>query len=82
MGRKQVLRDPRVHNLLAIANSAGLNLTTEQQSFLDEVTTFNIRARYPDYKNRFYKTATHDFTYTYITKISDFREWLLQKIAG
>ena len=53
---------PQIHNLLKIAESAGLELADDKRSFLDEVTAFNIRARYPDYKNRFYKTANREFT--------------------
>ncbi len=49
---------PQVHQLLKIAESGKLDLTEDQKDFLLEVTTFNIKARYPDYKNRFYKKAT------------------------
>jgi len=45
-------------------------------------TTFNIRARYPDFKNRFHKTATREFTAHYIGKIKEFRQWLLQRIIN
>jgi HEPN domain-containing protein len=44
---------PRIHDLLKIAQNGNLQLTEEQMDFLDEVTTFNIKTRYPDYKNRF-----------------------------
>ncbi|HNR32283.1 MAG TPA: HEPN domain-containing protein [Candidatus Hydrogenedentes bacterium] len=73
---------PRIHNLLKIAQDAGLALTVEQRAFLDEMTTFNIRARYPDYKNRLYKTATQQFTRRYMEQIREFREWLLPKLTA
>jgi hypothetical protein len=73
---------PQIHDLLKIAESAGLELTNEERSFLDTVTAFNIRARYPDYKNRFHKTANQEFTEQYIHKIRDIRQWLLQRITG
>lgn len=73
---------PRVHNLLKIAEGATLELTDDQRLLLDEVTTFNIRARYPDYKDRFYKTANRQFTESYVTKIKEFRQWLLPRIAS
>ncbi|HLB25417.1 MAG TPA: HEPN domain-containing protein, partial [Nitrospirota bacterium] len=43
---------PRSHDLLKIAEKARLDLTEDQKDFLDAVTTFNIKTRYPDYKNR------------------------------
>jgi len=71
---------PRIQNLLKIAEDASLEITDDQRLFLDEVTAFNIRARYPDYKYRFYKTANREFTEGYIEKIREFRQWLLQLI--
>jgi len=62
---------------LRLAEGAGLKLKPEQNAFLEEVTAFNIRTRYPDYKNRFSKTATRDFTEGYIDKVKEFRQWLL-----
>jgi HEPN domain-containing protein len=80
---KNVLADyPHIHDLLKIAENATLVLTNNERSFLDEVTAFNIRARYPDYKNRFYKTANREFTEQYIKKIREFRQWLLHQIKG
>ncbi len=71
---------PHIHQLLRIAEEAGLNLSDEQKDFLLEVTTFNIKARYADYKSRFQKKATGEFAETYIVKIREFREWLQMMI--
>lgn len=71
---------PYIHDLLGIAKKGNLIVTDEQSDFPDEVTTFTIKARYPDYKNRFYKRATGEFTREYITKIKEFQSWLLKKI--
>ncbi len=71
---------PRIHHLLQIAERSGLALSDSQKDFLLEVTTFNLRARYPDYKQRFYKKVTKDFAVQYIRKIKEFRLWLLKKI--
>jgi HEPN domain-containing protein len=72
---------PRIHNLLKLAEDISLDLSVEQRTFLDEVTAFNIRARYPDFKDRFFHTATREFSEAYIGQIREFRKWLLQKIA-
>lgn len=71
---------PYTHDLLSIAKKANLIVTDEQADFLDEVTTFNIKARYPDYKNRFYKRATEEFARVHTTRIKEFRLWLLKEI--
>lgn len=75
------IASPRIHNLLKLAKDAGLELTKEQMLFLDEVTMYNLRARYPDYKDRFFQMATKTYTEDSINKIKEFRQWLLQQIS-
>lgn len=67
---------PYIHDLLRIADKSGLGLSEEQKNFLDTLTSFNIKARYDDYKLRFYKICTKRFAYEYITKIKEFRVWI------
>ena len=71
---------PFTHDLAKLSEKAGLLLTEDQKDLLDEVTTFNIKARYPDYKGRFYKKATKRFAQDYISKIKDFRKWLKKRV--
>jgi len=71
---------PPIHDLTKIAEKANLPLSESQKDFLDEVTTFNIKARYPDYKNRFYRKATKEFTEMYIIRVKEFRQWLINMI--
>ena len=78
--RKVDIDSPQIHNLLKIAEKAQLKLSDDQKMFLDEVTTFNIQARYPDFKNRFYRKATRDFAEKYLLKITEFKEWLVKWI--
>ena len=44
-----------LHNLTRIAELANLELTKEQKADFAMITTFNISARYDDYKQNFYK---------------------------
>ena len=48
------LTPPFIHVLSRLAEKALLTLTEEQKDFLDLVTTFNIKARHPDYKKKCY----------------------------
>jgi HEPN domain-containing protein len=67
---------PLIHNLLRLAENGGLELDEEQKDILVTVTTFNIRARYDDYKLEFYKTCSKEYTETWIKKIKGFRKWI------
>jgi HEPN domain-containing protein len=67
---------PYKHSLSLLAEKAGLELTDEQESFLEIVTDFNIEARYPDIKMSFIKRCTKEYTEDYLNKIKDFFAWL------
>lgn len=71
---------PRVHDLLRLADMSKLKTTEEQKDTLDLITTFNISARYPDYKQSFYKKCNQEFTTSNIEKIKELRICLLSLI--
>jgi HEPN domain-containing protein len=71
---------PRTHDLVKIAFIAGVELDDETLEFLDKVNTFNISARYPDEKLKFYKLCTKEFASHNLTRIKDLRKWLLKII--
>jgi len=71
---------PRTHNLLALAKSTSLSLTQKQEEFLFKVNSFNIEARYPDFKRQFYKLCTKEFASENLTEIRKFYQWLKSRI--
>jgi HEPN domain-containing protein len=71
---------PMIHNLLRIAEKAGLGLTDEQQEFFSTVTGININARYDDYKQSFYRKCTPEFTSIWIEKIKEYRTWIKEQL--
>ena len=71
---------PRLHNLVTLATKADIALERSQKEHLDEITGFNIRARYSDYKHSFYKKCTKEFTQEQIQKIEELRKWLINRL--
>ncbi len=59
---------PRSHDLALLAERAGITTTEEMKDALDLVTTFNINARYPDYRQDFYRKCTAEYTEAAIKK--------------
>jgi HEPN domain-containing protein len=53
---------PRSHNLLYLAEIAGINLNKKNKDFFIKVNRFNMRTRYPDFKFDFYKICTLTYT--------------------
>ena len=71
---------PYIHNLLRLAEMAELKLNDEQTKQLAAVTSFNINARYDDYKQSFKRLCTPEFTMEWINNIKNLRLWMLQQL--
>jgi len=77
----------REHNLLKLAKESGLidSLTNSQQEELLTITSFNIEARYDDYKSRFHATCTPQYVKIWSRKVSvwykDLRKITVQERA-
>jgi HEPN domain-containing protein len=72
---------PHIHNLLRLAEKAGLELTEEKKEQLVTITAFNINARYDDYKSSFKNQCTPEFTTAWIDKLKELRPWIKALIA-
>lgn len=72
---------PFTHNLLKIAREAKVVLSEEQEEFLLEITAYNIRGRYPDYKREFQRTATQEYTEKQLARITEMQKWLVMLIT-
>lgn len=70
---------PFMHDLLRLAEKCRLDLDENQKDILDTITTFNIRARYDDYKMEFHNKCTKDFTEEWINHIKEIRIWLKER---
>ena len=68
---------PRIHDLLRLSEKAALNPNDKQKDQLDLITSFNIAARYPDYKHSFYQKCTPAFTKENLMAIKELKTWLL-----
>jgi HEPN domain-containing protein len=71
---------PLTHDLRRLAEEMNLSLTEERQIQLDSISRFNIRTRYDDYKQSFYKLCTVKFTDEWVSKIKECRSWIRQML--
>lgn len=67
---------PLVHDLVRLAERTGIKLSANQKNELAEISTFNIEARYDDYKLSFFKKANKRFTSKYVNKTRRILTWL------
>jgi HEPN domain-containing protein len=71
---------PFTHNLYRLAELNQLKLNDEQSDWLDEITAFNLNARYDDYKKEFQASCTFEFTSKWIERIKTLRLWIKEKL--
>ncbi len=64
------------HDLLRLARKVELDLSEENQEWLDMITTFNLNARYDNYKQKFYKLCTKEFSEIWMNRIYKIEKWL------
>ena len=64
-----------IHDLVKLAEQAGIFLTEGQRKDLEEITTWNIQARYDTVKRAFYKKSTEKFTDLWTKKVGELFLW-------
>ena len=79
---KQDKTPPFSHNLVYLSEKAGLELNEENLELLEEVSDFNLEARYPDNNFSFHKKCTMVFTEKKLQQIGRLKKWLIQKLLS
>jgi HEPN domain-containing protein len=75
--RKNNCEAPFGHNLQTLAQKIpDVPFENEHIETLAKITTFNITARYDDYKRTFYKICTKDFAGNYLRIGKEMIQWL------
>jgi hypothetical protein len=79
------MRHPNIEKISAISRvvegaSKKCGKQEEYSDWLDKITTFNLNARYDDYKREFYSLCTPEFTIYWIERIETLRKWISQKL--
>ena len=71
---------PKIHNLVILAQRCNIELDDKKTTILITCNSFNISARYEDYKDEFYKRCTEEYTYEQIKNIEEVRIWLKEML--
>ncbi|MCX6272499.1 MAG: HEPN domain-containing protein [Bacteroidetes bacterium] len=77
---KYQMHAPFTHNLYRLAELSDLELSDDYSDWLDKITSFNLNARYEDYKREFTSLCTREFTLDWIEKIKIIRLWIKQML--
>ncbi len=71
---------PKIHNLVILAERCKIELDDKKTTILMTCNSFNISARYEDYKNEFYIRCTEEYTSEQIKNIEEVRTWLKEML--
>ena len=70
---------PKIHNLILLSQKANLEVPTKIREKIQTINTFNISARYDDYKKSFDAKCTDDYTSEQVKNIEEVQKWLKEQ---
>ena len=70
---------PKIHNLILLSQKANLEVPTEIREKIQVINTFNISARYDDFKKTFAEKCTNNYTGEQVKNIEEVRKWLKEQ---
>ena len=71
---------PKIHNIISIAERSNLTLDNEKARIFGIINTFNIGARYDDYRKEFNNKCTKEYTDEQVNNIEEMRTWLKEQL--
>jgi len=76
------LEVPHIHDLWKLSSVAEIDFSSIDigQKELDEISTFNLEARYEDYKFDFYKKATKEYTEHWMSICDSIYQFLIKEL--
>ena len=75
---KKGITPPPTHNLKKLLIISGIR-AEKFHDLLDEISSFNLEARYDDYKQSFYQKADVKFTQKWKNHCEEIYQWLLNQ---
>ena len=70
---------PKIHNLILLSQQANLEVPNEIKEKIQVINTFNISARYDDYKKTFEEKCTNEYTTLQFKNIEEVQKWLKEQ---
>ena len=75
-----IFTPPFTHDLQKIASETDIEWSAENFDYLSVINTWNIEARYPDYKRTLQKIASAHYMKIQQKKVAALLQWLEQKL--
>ena len=70
---------PKIHNLILLSQKANLEVPNEIKEKIQVINTFNISARYDDYRKTFEEKCTNEYTTLQFKNIEEVQKWLKEQ---
>ncbi len=70
-----------IHDLVELSKRAEIEMAEPQLADLKEISSFNLSARYDDYKKNFYKKANKEYADLWFSKATEIRKLFISYFA-
>ncbi len=70
---------PKIHNLILLSQKANIEVPIGIREKIQIINTFNISARYDDYKKSFDAKCTNNYTKEQVKNIEEVKKWLKEQ---
>ena len=73
---------PYIHNHKRLAEGCGLyaQMNEDQKDFINAISTYNIEARYPDYKSRVAASLNEKVCQELMEQTKELQSWIKSKL--
>lgn len=71
---------PKIHNLVTLISNLPVGFNEEDLRWLDDMNTFQLEGRYPDYVGKIYKRCTKEFTEGIMDRTKKYLECLIKEL--
>ncbi len=71
---------PRIHNLVLLIDKTNLKFEDELRGFLEQMNSFQLEGRYPDYQFMLYHTLDKKTAMSFFALSNKTRKWLLKNL--
>lgn len=68
---------PRLHNLVRLAEAAGLGVEEERLDFMAQLSVYYIQSRYPEEVDELVRAATSEKAESALSATEEIVQWLL-----
>lgn len=74
------INPPRTHDLEHLYSQTELKISTDNLDLIRVMNSWNLEGRYQDYKDKFYKETSGEYTREKLNQVKELKKWLQSEL--